>query len=133
MGTISSGGLEGCTAELAAAIGEIGGVVDAMLEAGASVVESSLKSAGSPHTRTGDMVGSIRRSSVSHKAEAASITVAPRGADRNGVRNAAKAYWTSIGRKGTSGDGWYQAGEDSAADAVDGAMDEVFERMTKKD
>lgn len=132
MAEITAGGLEECTAELQAAIGEIGGVVDAMLQAGADIVADSLRSAGSPHYRTGAMTGSIKKGSVSRKAERSSITVAPRDADQNGVRNAAKAYWTSVGRKGRVGDGWYAAGEAAANDAVDEVMKQIFDDMTEK-
>ncbi len=100
------------------------------------------------HVDTGDMLDSVAADEPNRQGGAVVSEIYPRGTDRNGVRNAEKAFllhygWKAgkpargkkgTGRKGSSqGDHFVDTVEQECVEGVDYAMEAVMNRYQKGD
>ena len=130
--------------ELAAELMEMGQLdngelVSEMLEAGAEVVadewkkgiRSSVKANG---RSTGDMERSVAPTKgIKKVGDVSSKEIYPQGKDRNGVRNAEKAFIMHYGKSGQAPTRFVDAVEESAEDKAVSAMEDVFNNYLEKE
>lgn len=81
------------------------------------------------HVDTGDMLNSVK-ATVNKKAK--TVTIAPTGKDRKGVRNAKKAFVLHYGNSNMLGDRFVDDIEDKGTEAAIGAMLDVYNNELKK-
>lgn len=81
------------------------------------------------HVDTGDMLNSVK-ATVSKKAK--TVTIAPTGKDRKGVRNAKKAFVLHYGNSNMLGDRFVDDIEEKGTGAAIDAMLNVYNDLLKK-
>ena len=111
---------------------DIGEIQDEMLEAAGAEFEKAWKNGieRHEHVDTGDMLKSVKAKINKNKK---TVTIAPTGKDRQGVRNAQKAFVLHYGSTKIAGDRFVDDVEEKGEDAAIDAMMEVYnEELYKK-
>ena len=112
------------------------GMIRQIVEAGSKAAEKVMRDATEQqrHVRTGDMLAAISNNGIREYLGGASTEVYPQGDDRNGTRNATKAYVINYGRGGVKnkrkmGDKFITGNESKTEDAVLEAMQAESDRL----
>jgi hypothetical protein len=110
-----------------------------MVEAGGKVADDRMKAAtrAHMHVRTGDMLEAIKPTPYREWFGGGATEVYPQGDDRNGVRNATKAYVINYGRgrrkrNGKMGDKFITNDEKATEEAVRQAMEAENGRLIEE-
>ena len=110
-----------------------------IVEAGAGAAEKAWREniRENQHVRTGDMLASVGTNEYREYLGGGSVDVYPQGEDRNGVRNADKAYVINYGRGGTRkrgkmGDKFITGNEDKTETAIVDAMQAESDRLIEE-
>lgn len=103
-----------------------------MLEAGAAIlVEAQKEEAKTLKVEdSGDLIRSIKASKVKSSSIDATITVAPTGKNRNGIRNAEVGFVNEYGTSKQPARPWMETANKKSEEKVHRAMVEVWEGMT---
>lgn len=105
-------------------------VTEPMIDAGAAEVEKAWRASAQKHghVRTGDMLNAIATSAKNRKdANAIYREIYPQGKDRNGVRNATKAYILHYGTSKIPASYWVDEAEAAAQEPMTEAMRRVWD------
>lgn len=119
------------------AFGElVGETADEMLVAGAEIVKEEWKKSAQwhKHHATGDMIQSIGFSKkVKNAGEVKSVDVYPRGKDRNGKRNAEKAFRLNYGwSEYPGGSHWVEEADANSAKPVEEEYKRIWEKRLRE-
>lgn len=134
MAKFSVTGLDEMRYKLQARGARVEGVVNHMLNAGAKVVREEMKAAMQEYQLkdTGDMIKSVKSSKITRTSEGKSISIAPRGVDRKGVPNAAKAAVYENGTSRIPARPWKTLADERGGSKAIQRMREVFEEEMSK-
>lgn len=114
-------------------LADVDRIAPQMIDEAMPILESNLKKELAKHKRTGDMVGSVKKTKAGKtKTDAYYAVVRPTGKDRKGVRNMEKLVYAEYGTANQPPTPMLtKAIKDSEAPCLD-KMQEVFNREVNK-
>lgn len=122
-------GLDALRAKFAGREKKVTSTVYHMLNAGAKVMKEEIQQtmAEMDIKDSGDLIKSVKSSGVKKSKDGAySISVAPSGTDRKGVRNMTKAMIAELGKKGEPARPWKTVAEERGYPKAQERMAEIF-------
>lgn len=136
MAKFEATGLDALRAKFAGREKKVTSTVYHMLNAGVKIMKEEMQQTMKEMDieESGDLINSIKSSGVKKdKSGAYSVTVAPSGTDRKGVRNMEKAIIAELGKEGVPARPWRTVAEERGSKKARERMAEIFNEAMKEE
>ena len=131
MAMMSFSGMEEILADMNRMGKAAGDTARRMTEAAAEETIKAWKNSAETHghRKTGAMIDSIGHTAIKEKSGTVTTEVYPQGKDKNGTRNAEKAFILHYGRSNLKGDHWVDDAEAAAEGPATERMEQIWDEM----